>query len=307
MRRMIVDVHTHAPRLRTKPEADQVSRRPDRVPMRPDRPDPEATTWDDYVAAMQYVDRAIVFNIAAAPEGHEHPVLGPLPTSRTWVTASRAREVNDNTAALVAANKDKLIGFMGVHADDPNALEEVDRAVNDLGLRGIKLGPNYQNFDPVGETAFRLYARAQELHLPILFHQGTSPVRFADLDYAHPRHIDRIATKFPELRIVLAHMAHPWQTDCIAVIRKHPNVWADISALHYRPWSYYNCFRLATEWSVLHKLLFGSDFPVATPQETAEALPHINDILEGTKLPRVPVDELQKIVERDALDVLGLS
>ena len=52
---------------------------------------------------------------------------------------------------------------------------------------------------------------------------------------------------------------NPWQIDCIAVIRKHPNVWADISAIHYRPWSYYNCLRLATEWSVMHKLLFGSD------------------------------------------------
>jgi predicted TIM-barrel fold metal-dependent hydrolase len=132
-------------------------------------------------------------------------------------------------------------------------------------------------------------------------------VRFADLDYAHPRHMDRVATRFPELRIVLAHMAHPWQTDCIAVIRKHPHVWADISALHYRPWSYYTCLRLATEWSVLHKLLFGSDYPVATPRETAEAIPHINDLLEGTKLPRVPVDELQKVVERDALAALGLA
>jgi uncharacterized protein len=221
--------------------------------------------------------------------------------------ARTARDVNDATAALVKAHPEKLIGFMSVHPHAPDFLDEMDRCVGDLGLRGIKLGPNYQNFDPVGEDAFRLYARAQDLKLPILLHQGTSPVRFADLDYAHPRHMDRVATRFPDLPIVLAHMAHPWQTDCIAVIRKHPNVWADISALHYRSWSYYTCLRLATEWSVLHKLLFGSDFPVATPQETADALPRVNDILEGTALPRVPVDELLKIVERDSLDALGLG
>jgi predicted TIM-barrel fold metal-dependent hydrolase len=307
MRAMIVDVHTHAPRFRTKEDAQRGQSPSERAPMRPDRPDPEAVTWDDYFAAMEYVDRAVVFNIAAAPEGHEHPVVGHLPTSQTWVTASRAREVNDNTAAVVRARPQKLIGFMGVHPHDRDVLDEVDRAVNDLGLRGIKLGPNYQNFDPVGEQAYRLYARARELHLPILFHQGTSPVRFADLDYAHPRHIDRVATSFPDLKIVLAHMAHPWQTDCISVIRKHPNVWADISALHYRTWSYYTCLRLATEWSVLHKLLFGSDFPVATPRETAEALPHVNDILEGTKLPPVPIDEMQKVVERNGLEALGLA
>ena len=95
--------------------------------------------------------------------------------------------------------------------------------------------------------------------------------------------------------------------DALAVIRKHPNVWADISALHYRPWSYWTSLRLATEWAVLHKLLFGSDFPVATPQETIDAIPHINDLLEGTALPRVPVDELMQVVHRDALDILGLD
>jgi predicted TIM-barrel fold metal-dependent hydrolase len=183
----------------------------------------------------------------------------------------------------------------------------MDRCIGSLGLRGIKLGPNYQNFDPVGDDAFRLYARAQGLKLPILFHQGTSAMADADLDYAHPRHIDRVAIAFPELRIVLAHMAHPWQTDCIAVIRKHPHVWADVSGLHYRPWSYYNCLRLATEWSVLPKLLFGSDYPAAaTPAETADALAHVNDVVEGTKLPRVPLDELQAIVHRDSLSLLGL-
>ena len=271
--------------------------------MRPDRPDPGAITWDDYLAAMEYVDRCVVFNIAAPPPGDPHPHGGPEAPA---VAVAAAREVNDQTAELARAHPAKVIGFLSVHPRDPQMLDEVERAVGDLGLRGIKLGPNYQNFDPLGEDAFRLYRRAEELGLPILFHQGTSPVRFADLDYAHPRHIDRVATRFPELRIVLAHMAHPWQTDCIAVIRKHPNVWADISALHYRPWSYYTCLRLATEWSVLHKLLFGSDFPVATPRETAEALPHVNDLLEGTRLPRVPVEELQKVVERDALAALGL-
>ncbi len=297
---MIVDVHTHTPRYRTLPSPEEAAffRRPDMAPMRPDRPNPEAYTWDDYMAAMQPVDRAICFNIAAPPPGDPAPTGGPT---------APARELNDETAALVRAYPHKLIGFLAVHPRDPHAMDEIDRAVFDLGLRGIKLGPNYQNFDPLGEDAFRIYRRAQELKLPILFHQGTSPVRFADLDYAHPRHMDRIATAFPNLKIIMAHMGHPWQIDCIVVIRKHPNVYADISAQFYRPWSYYNALRLATEWGVLHKLLFGSDYPVATPQETMDALPRVNDIIEGTKLPPVPLDELEKIVHRNSLELLGLE
>ena len=180
--------------------------------------------------------------------------------------------MNDATAEFVRAYPDKLIGYLSVHPDDPGCLDEIERGVQDLGLRGIKLGPNYQNFDPLGEEAFRVYARAQERGLPITFHTGTSPIQLADLDYAHPRHFDRVAIAFPELKMVLAHMAHPWQETTIAVIRKHPNVYADISALFYRPWSFYNCMRLAQEWGVLHKLLFGTDYGVSTPQENIDAL-----------------------------------
>lgn len=303
---MIIDVHTHAPRYRTRAEADAApAPAASAAPMRPDRPDPSRVTWDDYLEAMRPVDRTIVFNIAAQPPGDPFPP--GLPIDGVVRSSDLARDVNDATAALVRAHPEKLIGFMSVHPRDPHVLDEMDRAVGDLGLRGIKLGPNYQNFDPLGDDAARVFARADELGLPILMHQGTSPVQFADLDWAHPRHLDRVATRFPGLRLVIAHFAHPWQVDALAVIRKHPNVWADISALHYRPWSYYTSLRLAAEWSVLHKLLFGSDWPVATPQETIDAIPHVNDILEGTRLPRVPVDELMAAVHRDALDALGLD
>ena len=174
-------------------------------------------------------------------------------------------------------------------------------------MRGIKFGPNYQHFHPLSGEAFRIYRRAEELGLPVLFHQGTSPVQLAELDYAHPRHIDAIAIAFPNLRIILAHMAHPWQIECFVVIRKHPHVYADISANFYRPWSCWEAFVHATEWGVLHKLLFGSDFPIATPQETMDALGRVNDVVAGTSLPRVPEGELEKILYRDSLGLLGLE
>jgi predicted TIM-barrel fold metal-dependent hydrolase len=51
--------------------------------------------------------------------------------------------------------------------------------------------------------------------------------------------MDEVAMAFPELRIVMAHMGHPWHADTIAVIRKHPHVYADVSANFYRPWQQY--------------------------------------------------------------------
>ncbi len=105
----------------------------------------------------------------------------------------------------------------------------------------------------------------------------------------------------------MAHIGHPWQIDCIVVIRKHPNVYADISANFYRPWSYYNAFRHATEWDVLHKLLFGSDYPIAAPQETMDALWRVNDVIQGTSMPPVPLGKLEEILHRDSLALLGLA
>ena len=292
---MIVDVHSHTPRHRVAPE--QTGAALDSK-WRPDQSASTAHTWDDHVRAMEVVDRAIVFNIASDPRG-DLPDDGQL--------IYETPRVNDDTAAFVQAHPEKFIGFLTVHPFQQDALEEIERSTQELGLRGVKLGPNYQNFDPLGPEAFAVFKRAEELGLPVLFHQGTSPVRFADLDFAHPRHIDRVATAFPNLKMILAHMGHPWQTDCYVVIRKHPNVYADISANFYRPWSYYNAMRIATEWAVLDKLLFGSDYPIAAPQETMDALWRVNDPIQGTALPPVPIDALERILHRNSLELLGLE
>jgi uncharacterized protein len=291
---VLVDIHTHLPRIAAAPTPAAHFT----APARPDVAPATTHTIAQYLQAMQDVDRAVVVNVAADPSRSE-----PL----AWFMGP-ARTINDEIATFVRSHGNRFIGFLSVHPGDPACLEEVDRAVGDLSLKGIKLGPNYQHFHPLSGDAFRLYRRAEELKLPILFHQGTSPDQFAELDYAHPRHIDRIAIAFPNLKMVLAHMAHPWQIDCIAVIRKHPNVYADVSALFYRPWSYYNCMRLATEWSVLHKLLFGSDCPAAaTPRETMERMRQVNSILAGTALPPVPEDAIEDIIHRNSLELLGLE
>jgi predicted TIM-barrel fold metal-dependent hydrolase len=291
----IIDVHNHTPRWKTPPEQENSAMN---ALWRPDQAASTAHTWDQHLEALAPVERAIVFNIASDPREGE-PDDGSL--------IYPARQANDDTAAFVRAYPEKFTGFLTVHPFDPHALDEIERATGDLGLRGVKLGPNYQNFDPLGPEAFAVFKRAEELGLPILFHQGTSPVRFADLDFAHPRHMDRVATAFPHLKIIMAHMGHPWQIDCCVVIRKHPNVYADISANFYRPWAYYNALRAVTEWNVFHKLLFGSDYPIITPQETIDHLWTVNDILEGTNLPRVPIDKLEEMLQRNSLELLGLE
>ncbi len=287
----MIDIHTHTPTHRGPvPESEWRINKMGR----PDKAVNVAVNWDDYMKAMEPVERCVVFRTAGK---------GGKPFGRP----ESNENVNESVAAFVRAYPRKLIGFMSVHPHDENVIEEIERCVHDLGLKGVKLSPNYQNYDPLSKEAFRVYEAAQRMGLPILFHQGTSWRSAAPLRYAHPLYMDEVAMAFPELRIVMAHMGHPWQADTFVVIRKHPNVYADISANFYRPWSQYNALRLATEWKVLDKLLFGTDYPIATPQETMEGLLNVNQIVEGTALPRVPEEALQEILHRDSLTLLGLK
>lgn len=295
---MIIDVHTHTPQFRDPVPAEKVEMN---TVWRPDRPVKATVSWQDYIEAIQGVDRALVFGIAWHP--------GDPSGSLTGTGTGQAHEgnLNDATAAFVRAYPDKLIGFMSLHPYEARALDELERCRTDLGLRGIKLGANYQNFDPLDDRALAIYRRAEALGLPILFHMGTSPVRMAPIRYSHPLVMDQIAMRYPDLKAILAHLGHPWQVDTCVVIRKHPHLYADISGLFYRPFSFYEAMRKATEWNVLDKLLFGSDYPITTPEENIQALRQLNHIVEGTNFPRVPEEKLEAIIHRNSLELLGLD
>ena len=296
---MLIDVHTHIPSHYENVSKDE-ERYDERV--RPDKLVKTTTSVAEYFEAMDPVDFAILFGIARHPLGTDY--LDELGFGAN--VSDSLTNVNDTTAKIVSMRPNKIIGFMSVHPDDKSVLKEVNRCKIDLNLRGIKLGPNYQNFDPFGENAKLLYSIAESKNLPIIFHQGTVPIAKSPLKYSYPIYMDEIASSFPQLKIVMAHMGHPWQEDCIAVIRKHPNVYSDISAQFYRPWSAYNGFRLAFEWNVMDKLLFASDWPVTTPNETISFLNELPDFCNHHNLPMIPVEQLEGIKHRNSLELLGL-
>lgn len=296
---MIIDVHTHTPQYR---HAVPTENRRLKSDWRPDRSVDAVYGWDDYLAAQAPADKSIVFGVAWSPgeriggvNGHNEP------------GESIGATLNDNTAAFASAYPERLIGFMSVHPHDPACLEEMERSRVELKLRGVKLGANYQVFDPMEPRALAVLGEAERHGLPVLFHIGTSPVRMAPIRYAHPLVIDELAARYPDLKIIMAHMGHPWTVDTAVVIRKHPNVYADISGLCYRPWTNYEAMIKASEWNVLDKILFASDFPITTAVEAIAGLRGVNDILEGTALPRVPLDKLEEMIHRDSLALLDLN
>ena len=260
-------------------------------------------SWRDYFKAQEPAQKSIVFGIAWNPGQMTDNLSGQGAGDTSWYKGN----VNDATAAFVDAHPDRLIGFMSVHPYDATCMDELERCRVDLGLRGVKLGANYQNFDPLEARALAIYEQAQRYGLPIMFHQGTSPVRNAPIRLAYPLLMDEIAMRYPDLKIIMAHMGHPWQVESCVVIRKHPNVYADISATFYRPFSFWEQLVKANEWNVMDKLLFGTDYPITTVAETLERLRDVNAIVAGTPLPRVPAERIEEIIYRDALGCLGLN
>lgn len=126
----------------------------------------------------------------------------------------------------------RLIGYLSLDPTQPGWQDELRHGHQDLGLRGIKLMPMYAGFDPAAEAYEPLYAYAERHGLPLLVHTGTTFVSQAPLEYAMPRHLDPVAIRHPELRIVLAHLGHhPFEGECIAVIRKHLGAGQDTGAV----------------------------------------------------------------------------
>lgn len=249
----------------------------------------EMAGWDleSHRQAMDTVDRAIVLAFDAPAAGMVVP--------------------NEYVAEYVRTQPRKLIGFASVDPARPDALDRLTHAITGLGLRGLKVGPVYQHFDPSSAPAMRLLRHAETLGIPVLCHQAATFVRDAPLRWARPLLLDDVAIACPDLVISVAHLGHPWCEELMVVIRKHPNLYADVSALHTRPMQLYFALSSAVEYRVTDRLLLGSDFPFATTQQTIGALRGVNDLIRGTGFPPIPAEVIEGIIGRDALAVLGIK
>ncbi len=236
----------------------------------------------------------------AAPAGTRTVVFGgKAHLSGLWVD-------DEYVAKYVARDPQHLTGFLSVDPTQPGWEKEMRRGHEELGLCGVKLLPMYAGFGVDDERLQPLWNYADARRLPVLLHTGTTFVRQAPLRYTLPRLIDPVATRHPEIRFVLAHLSHPYEGECVATIRKHPNVYADISALHYRPWQLYNSLMLVQEYGVWNKLLFGSDYPFTTVNDSIAGLRKLNEMVEGTNLPRLAAAEIEKLISRDGFEILRI-
>ena len=281
---MIVDVHSHFweyPRDFTADFREQAKRA--RAGVEVDL----TVRYEDYRAACREPARTIVFG-------------GKAKLSGMWVD-------DRHIADYVSKHPDTLIGFLSIDPTQPGWEDELHEGHEDLGLRGIKLLPMYAGFSPDDERLEPIWQYAAKHRLPVLLHTGTTFISHARLDFTLPRLLDVVAVRHPDVKIVLAHLGHPYEGECVVTIRKHPNLFADISALHYRPFQFYHSLMLIQEYGVWDKVLFGTDYPFTTVNATLDGLRSMNRMLDGTALPRLDEAKVEAMIARDTLSLLGIE
>jgi len=182
----------------------------------------------------------------------------------------RPQVPNDDVATFAEENSDIVMAFASV---DPTrgaeALSEARRLIK-RGVKGFKLHPPLQQFHANDKIAYPFYEVVQEARLPVIFHTGHSGIGTGmrggggvRLKYGHPMDIDDVAVDFPDMPIIMAHPSFPWQDEAISVCLHKRQVYIDLSG-----WSpkYFSPVLIQYANTLLKKkMLFGSDFPLITP------------------------------------------
>jgi predicted TIM-barrel fold metal-dependent hydrolase len=150
-------------------------------------------------------------------------------------------------------------------------VQAAKRLIRDYGVKGFKFHPSTQAFFPNDRLAYPLYEAIAEAKLPALFHTGQTGAGAGmrggggiRLKYSNPLYLDDVAVDFPDMPIILAHPSFPWQEEALSVATTKPQVYIDLSG-----WSpkYFPPILVQYANTLLKdKILFGSDYPVITPE-----------------------------------------
>ncbi|MBJ8348379.1 amidohydrolase family protein [Antrihabitans sp. YC2-6] len=199
---------------------------------------------------------------------------------------------NEFVGEYLAANRERAIAVGSVDPTQPDAADQLRLAVREYGLHGVKLSPPYQGFHPHSDEAYAVYRAAADLGIFLMFHQASVFAPDGCNEYASPTLLDKVAREFRDTNLLLAHFGKPWMNECVELMMKNRNVFADVSTLPIKTWQMYNGLRLAIEGHVTNRLVFGSDFPSFDPREAADQFLAISDLAMPLPIPRAVVEDI---------------
>ena len=215
---------------------------------------------------------------------------------RAWAAPDGWIITNDEIAALVRRFPDRFAGMATVDLRRPvEAVAELRRAVNDLGLRGLHMLPWMWDLPPNDRHYYPLYVACVDLGIPFCLQVGhTGPLRPSEPGRPIP-YLDEVALTFPELTIIGGHIGYPWTEEMIGLAWKYPNVYIDTSA--YLPRYYPPALRMFMNSHGQDKVLFGTNYPMLSPSRCRA---QVEDL--GLK-----AESREKFLRLNALKAFGLA
>ena len=278
-----IDVHTHAEISTRDPQPPTVFHEAAQKYFKHDHPRPTIPE-----IAAYYRERKIACVIFSV-DGLRARGIKPVP--------------NEEVAELAAENADIMIPFASI---DPKSgkggVREARRLIEHYGVKGFKFHPQFQEFFPDDRAAYPLYEVIAEHSLPSLFHTGHSGMGTGmpggggiRLKYGNPMHVDDVAVDFPTMPIILAHPSWPWQDEALSIALHKPQVYIDLSG--WSPKYFPPQLVQYANTQLKHKVLFGTDYPLITPERWLADFAKI-DIRDDVR----PL-----ILKRNAMELLKLG
>jgi len=191
-----------------------------------------------------------------------------------WVAPRNVMISNDEVFQFVNEFPDRLVGVGSVDISKPmQAVAEIKRCVNELGFKAIRILPWLWELAPTDRLFYPIYTACCDLDVPFCTQIGhTGPLMSSEV--GRPIYLDRVALDFPELVIVGGHIGYPWTEEAIAVATKHENIYIDTSAYTTRRYPVELVRYMNSNGR--EKVLFGTNYPMITPEKALADLDNLN-------------------------------
>ncbi|MBI4594923.1 MAG: amidohydrolase [Candidatus Tectomicrobia bacterium] len=180
---------------------------------------------------------------------------GPMPVDQQ----------NKHLSQLVKKHPDRFTWFCGVDPRRPKAAELARKCITEWGASGIKFYPT-TGFLPADRMVYPLYEVASSLKVPVYFHMGPEAAPYRNEGNAHPSVLLRVLVDFPQLKVLVAHLAFEYWRDLIALGKVRENVMTDFCAWQVVARKNFSQFchvlrKFLDEFGV-ERVMFGTDAPL---------------------------------------------
>ncbi len=225
-----------------------------------------------------------------------------------------AKTENEQVAELAKRNPDRFIGFGSINLSKSQTyVEERIREIDNLRLKGVKLMPTLQFFNPVAvkkkiETLFEYCEKKGKF---VLYHTGCDPYVWEEPHFsqdANPKHLKSVVQDFENVKVILAHMGcysakvpGVWMDEALELGKGNENVWFDIAAVPYVVT--HRKFADKVRRTVgFDRVLFGSDYPAIGGGEVSIKT-MVAEVKDSTCLTE---EEKESILSLNAVSLFGL-